>query len=130
MIAPTEEPKFEDTTLEPKEKDTPQLATRMVSTLAGYTNLQKLKIEGFLEQQFVIVLIDARSTHNFISSKIVAHLMLQKEDYSGFEVKVANGQILKCNQKCPRVKMILQEQDVVAEFFLLPLDGFDKNARH
>ncbi|RRT52444.1 hypothetical protein B296_00008296 [Ensete ventricosum] len=126
MIAPTEEPKFEDTTLEPKENDTPQLATRMVPTLAGYTNLQKLKIEGFLEQQFVIVLIDARSTHNFISSKIVAHLMLQKEDYSGFEIKVANGQILKCNQKCPRVKLILQEQDVVAEFFLLPLDGFDK----
>ncbi|RRT40778.1 hypothetical protein B296_00003340 [Ensete ventricosum] len=50
MIVPTEEPKFEDMTLEPKEKDTPQLATRTVPTLAGYTNLQKLKIEGFLEQ--------------------------------------------------------------------------------
>ncbi|RZR84874.1 hypothetical protein BHM03_00011750 [Ensete ventricosum] len=51
--------------------------------------------------------------------------MLQKEDYSKFEVKVANGQILKCNQKCPRVKLILQEQDIVADFFLLPLDDFD-----
>ncbi|RRT50223.1 hypothetical protein B296_00030918 [Ensete ventricosum] len=49
MIAPTKEPKFEDMTLEPKEKDTPQPATRMVPTLAGYTNLHKLKIEGFLE---------------------------------------------------------------------------------
>ncbi|RRT32846.1 hypothetical protein B296_00034950 [Ensete ventricosum] len=50
MIAPTKEPKLEDTTLEPKEKDTPQPTTRTVPTLAGYTNLQKLKIEGFLEQ--------------------------------------------------------------------------------
>ncbi|RZR98388.1 hypothetical protein BHM03_00027726 [Ensete ventricosum] len=50
MIAPTKEPKFEDTTLEPKQKDTPQLATHMVPTLVDYTNLQKLKIEGFLEQ--------------------------------------------------------------------------------
>ncbi|RWW63166.1 hypothetical protein BHE74_00029677, partial [Ensete ventricosum] len=50
MIALTKETKLEDTTLEPKEKDTPQPATRMVPTLAGYTNLQKLKIEGFLEQ--------------------------------------------------------------------------------
>ncbi|RWV85351.1 hypothetical protein GW17_00052863 [Ensete ventricosum] len=50
MIAPTKEPKLEGTTLEPKEMDTPQLATCTVPTLAGYTNLQKLKIEGFLEQ--------------------------------------------------------------------------------
>ncbi|RWW68935.1 hypothetical protein BHE74_00023501, partial [Ensete ventricosum] len=63
MIAPTEEPKLKDTALEPKEKDTPQPATRMVPTLAGYTNLQKLKIEGFLEQQSVIILINAGSTH-------------------------------------------------------------------
>ncbi|RZS20743.1 hypothetical protein BHM03_00053291 [Ensete ventricosum] len=123
MIAPTKEPELEDMTLEPKEKDIPQLAIHTVPTLAGYTNLQKLKIEGFLEQQFIIILIDARSTRNFMSSKVDAHLMLQKEDY--FEVKVANGQILKCNQKCSRVKLILQEQDVVADFFLLPLDGFD-----
>ncbi|RWW11691.1 hypothetical protein GW17_00024680 [Ensete ventricosum] len=125
MIVPTKESKLEDTTLEPKEKDTPQPATHTVPTLADYTNLQKLKIEGFLEQQSIIILIDTRSTHNFMSSKVTAHLMLQKEDYNGFEVKVGNSQILKCNQKCPRVKLILQEQVVVANFFLLPLDGFD-----
>ncbi|RZS22703.1 hypothetical protein BHM03_00055600 [Ensete ventricosum] len=66
MIASTKEPKLEDMTLEPEEKDTPQSAARTVHTLADYTNLQKLKIEGFLEQQSVIILIDAGSTHNFI----------------------------------------------------------------
>ncbi|RZR79696.1 hypothetical protein BHM03_00005494 [Ensete ventricosum] len=69
MIVPTKESKLEDTTLEPKEKDTPQPATHTVPTLADYTNLQKLKIEGFLEQQSIIILIDTRSTHNFMSSK-------------------------------------------------------------
>ncbi|RWW15021.1 hypothetical protein GW17_00021159 [Ensete ventricosum] len=69
MIASTEEPKLEDTTLEPKEKDTPQSATRTVPTLIGYTNLQTLKIEGFLRQQSIIILIDTGSTHNFMSSK-------------------------------------------------------------
>ncbi|RRT31615.1 hypothetical protein B296_00054648 [Ensete ventricosum] len=116
MIAPTEEPKLKDTTLKPKEKDTPQPATSTVPTLANYTNLQKLKIEGFLEQQSVIVLVDARSIHNFMNSKVATHLMLQKEHYNGFKVKVANDQILKCNQKCPRVKVSLQEQDIVADF--------------
>ncbi|RWV91833.1 hypothetical protein GW17_00045844 [Ensete ventricosum] len=121
----TKEPKHEDSILEPKEKDTPQPATRTVPTLADYTNLQKLNIKGFLEQQSIIVLVDAGSTHNFMISKIAAHLMLHKEDYNGFEVNVANSQILKCNQKCPQVKLSIQEQDVVADFFLLPLDGFD-----
>ncbi|RRT47743.1 hypothetical protein B296_00016214 [Ensete ventricosum] len=41
----------------------------MVPTLADYTNLQKLKIEGFLKQQSVFILINAGSTHNFMSSK-------------------------------------------------------------
>ncbi|RWW77225.1 hypothetical protein BHE74_00014627 [Ensete ventricosum] len=76
MIAPTEESKLEDMTLEPKEKDTPQPATRTIPTLAGYTNLQKLKIKGFLEHQSVIIPIDEGSTHNFMSSKVAAHLML------------------------------------------------------
>ncbi|RZS02680.1 hypothetical protein BHM03_00032760 [Ensete ventricosum] len=125
MIAPTEEPKLKDTTLEPKENDTPQLVTHTVPSLASYTTLQKLKIEGFLEQQSVIVLVDAGSIHNFMSSKVAAHLMLHKEDYNAFKVNVANGQILKCNQKCPWVKLSLQEQDVVVDFFLLPLDGSD-----
>ncbi|RRT32251.1 hypothetical protein B296_00047879, partial [Ensete ventricosum] len=99
MIAPTKEPKLEDTTLKPKE-ETPPLATRTVPTLASYTNLQKWKIKGFLEQQSIIILIDDGSTLNFMSSKVAAHLMLQKEDYNGFEFNVANSQILKCNQKC------------------------------
>ncbi|RRT33204.1 hypothetical protein B296_00020024 [Ensete ventricosum] len=87
MIAPTEEPKLEDMTIEPKEKDTPQLATHTVPTLVGYTNLQTLKIEGFLKQQSVIILIDTGNTHNLMSNKVAAHLMLQKEYYNGFEVK-------------------------------------------
>ncbi|RWW81060.1 hypothetical protein BHE74_00010574 [Ensete ventricosum] len=75
MIVPTEEPKREDTTLEPKEKDTQQSVIRTVPTLAGYTNLQKFKIKGFLGQQSVIILIDAWSTHNFMSTKLEAFEM-------------------------------------------------------
>ncbi|RWW37936.1 hypothetical protein BHE74_00056887, partial [Ensete ventricosum] len=41
-----------------------------------------MKIEGFLEQQPVSVLIDTRSMNNYMNSKVDACLMLQKEDYS------------------------------------------------
>ncbi|RWV83062.1 hypothetical protein GW17_00055380 [Ensete ventricosum] len=90
MIAPTKEPKLEDTTLEPKEKDTPQPATGTVPTLAGYTNLQKLKIEGFLEQQSVIILIDTESTHNFMSniSRVGVSTILMQDGQQHEEVKM------------------------------------------
>ncbi|RRT58192.1 hypothetical protein B296_00005014 [Ensete ventricosum] len=99
MITSTEELKLEDTSLEPKEKDTPQPITHMVPTLVDYTNLQKLKIEGFLEQQSVIILIDIGSIHNFMSSKVILgssatttttqHLdEVPKEESSGFSIQI------------------------------------------
>ncbi|RZS05594.1 hypothetical protein BHM03_00036130 [Ensete ventricosum] len=42
-----------------------------------------MKIEGFLKQQLVIILIDTGSTINFMNSKVAARLMLLKEDCSG-----------------------------------------------
>ncbi|RZR86670.1 hypothetical protein BHM03_00013901 [Ensete ventricosum] len=89
MTVPTKEPKLEDMAFEPKEKDTPQSATHMVLILVGYTNSQKLKIKGILEQQPIIILIDTVSTHNFMSSKDATRLIFQKEDCSGFEVKIS-----------------------------------------
>ncbi|RZS25647.1 hypothetical protein BHM03_00058872 [Ensete ventricosum] len=85
MIEPTKEPKLEDTALESKENDTkekPQPAACTVHTLADYTNSQTMKIEGFLEQQPVNVLLDTRSMNNLMNIKVVTRLMLQKEDCS------------------------------------------------
>ncbi|RZR83722.1 hypothetical protein BHM03_00010407 [Ensete ventricosum] len=42
-----------------------------------------------------------------------------------FDVKVTNGRILKCDQRCPHVKLILQEQEIIVDFFLLSLDDYE-----
>ncbi|RRT57315.1 hypothetical protein B296_00034927 [Ensete ventricosum] len=75
----------------------------MVNALAGYTNSQTMKIGGFLKQQPVTILIDTGSTNNFMNSKVVAQMMLQIKDCSWFNIKVADGRILKCDRKCSRV---------------------------
>ncbi|RRT43294.1 hypothetical protein B296_00056544 [Ensete ventricosum] len=62
-----------------------------------------MKIEGFLKQQPITILIDIRSTNNFRDMKVAAQMMLHIEDCSRFDVKVADGCILKCDQKCPWV---------------------------
>ncbi|RWW70945.1 hypothetical protein BHE74_00021346 [Ensete ventricosum] len=72
MIEPIQESKEEDP--EPEQKDTkkdPQPVISTVYALVGHTNPQTMKIEGFLEQQPVIVLIDIGSTNNFMNNKVV-----------------------------------------------------------
>ncbi|RZS14721.1 hypothetical protein BHM03_00046453 [Ensete ventricosum] len=60
-----------------------------------------------------------------LNSKVVACMMLQIKDCNKFDVKVIDGRILNCDQRCPRVKLLLQDQEVVADFFLLPIDDYE-----
>ncbi|RRT41640.1 hypothetical protein B296_00051770 [Ensete ventricosum] len=73
-----------------------QLADCMVYALAGYMNPQMTKIGGFLKQQPIIVVVDIGSTNNFMNNKVVARITLQIEGCSWFDIKVADGCILKC----------------------------------
>ncbi|RZS12507.1 hypothetical protein BHM03_00044023 [Ensete ventricosum] len=83
-----------------------------------------MKVGGLLKQQLITVLIDTTSTNNFTNSEVAAQLMLQNEDYSGLDVEVADGQILKYDERCPRVKLLRQDQEILAYFFHLPLDDY------
>ncbi|RWV78655.1 hypothetical protein BHE74_00055898 [Ensete ventricosum] len=119
---PSEEgPKTEEEAME----EEPQPADYAVHALAGYTNPQTMKVGGLLKQQSITVLIDMCSTNNFLDSKFAAHLVLQIEGCNKFNVKVADGRILNCDQRCPQVKLLLQDQEVVTDFFLLPIDDYE-----
>ncbi|RWW75381.1 hypothetical protein BHE74_00016604 [Ensete ventricosum] len=84
-----------------------------------------MKIGGFLKQQPITVLVDIGSTNNFMDSKVAARMTLQNEGCSRFDVKVADGCVLKCDQKCPWVRLVLQGQEIITDFFLLPLDDYE-----
>ncbi|RWV78660.1 hypothetical protein GW17_00060324 [Ensete ventricosum] len=96
-----------------------------VHTLAGYSNPQTVKVGGFLKQQPITVLIDTGITNNFLNSKVPTQLALQIEGCNKFNIKVADGRILNCDQRCPGVKLLLQDQEVVVDFFLLPIDDYE-----
>ncbi|RRT63961.1 hypothetical protein B296_00028309 [Ensete ventricosum] len=100
-----------------------QPANCMVHALAGYANPHTIKNGGFLRQQPITILVDTGSTSNFMDSKVTTQMMLQIDDCSRFDVKVADGRILKCDRKCSRVKLVLQGQEITADFFLLPLEN-------
>ncbi|RRT35693.1 hypothetical protein B296_00046717 [Ensete ventricosum] len=84
-----------------------------------------MKVGGLLKQQPITVLIDTTSTNNFMNGKVAAQLMLQNEVCNRLDVEVTDGQILKCDKRCPRVKLLRQDQKILANFFHLPLDDYE-----
>ncbi|RWV83937.1 hypothetical protein GW17_00054392 [Ensete ventricosum] len=114
--------------LEPEEEaieEEPQPAYYAVHALAGYSNPQTMKVGGLIKQQPITILIDTGSPNNFLNSTVAACLALQIEGCKMFDVKIADDRILNCDQRCPRVKLLLQDQEVVANFFLLPVDDYE-----
>ncbi|RWV81270.1 hypothetical protein BHE74_00016972 [Ensete ventricosum] len=108
MIEPIEDPEEED--LEPKKenmKEDPQPVDYTTHTLADHANPQAIKVEESLKQQPVTILIETRSTNNFMNNKVDTQLMFQDKDYNRFDVEVVDGQILKCDRRCPHVKLLL-----------------------
>ncbi|RWW88736.1 hypothetical protein BHE74_00002376 [Ensete ventricosum] len=87
-----------------------QLVDCMMHALAGYANLQMMKVGGPLRQQPISVFIDTGSKNNFMNNKVAARIALHIEDYSRFDVKVTDSQIFNCDRRCPRVKLLLQDQ--------------------
>jgi len=87
-----------------------------------------MKVGGLLKQQPITVLIDTGSTNNFLNSKVTIQMALPIENCNRFDVKVADGWILKYDRRCPQVKLLLimrPYQEIIAYFFLLPLDDYE-----
>ena len=52
-------------------------------------------------------------------------MALTIENCSRFDVKIADGWILKYDRRCSQVKLLLQDQEIIIYFFLLPLDDHE-----
>ncbi|CAL9773812.1 unnamed protein product [Musa acuminata subsp. burmannicoides] len=70
------------------------MATRISTTFAS--------LRAFSNNDRHLVLINTGSTNNFLNSKVATQMTLHIEGCSKFDVKVADGRILKCDQRCPQ----------------------------
>jgi predicted aspartyl protease len=96
-----------------------------VHALAGYSNPQTMRASGYIKRQPVTVLIDTGSTNNFLDEDVAKRLSLSVETCDKFEVKLADGRTLTCESKCSRVKLLMQNQELRADFYLLPLGDYE-----
>lgn len=133
MIEPIEEEVIEhsEENLEHKEdtKEEPQPTDVTVHALAGYSNPQTMKVGGILKQQPITVLIDMSSATNFLNSKLAVRIALPIENRCRFDVKVTDGRILNYDRRRPQEKLLLQDQEIIADLFLLPLNNHEAMLR-
>lgn len=84
-----------------------------------------MRVEATIRQQTVIVLINSRSTHNFINEKVASWLRLPVTPIKPFFVKITYGSPMRCQGRFGGVLMHIQGISFLLTLFSLPLTGLD-----
>lgn len=84
-----------------------------------------MRVSTRIRQYEVVVLINSRSTHNFISEKMTNLLQMSVVLTKPFNVRVANGCSLKCQGQFEHVQILLQGILFSITLYFLPLIELD-----
>ncbi|CAH9146476.1 unnamed protein product [Cuscuta epithymum] len=93
--------------------------------LTGWTAYRTLRLKAEVGGREIVVLIDSGSTHNFIRDKLAESMRLPFSPMPTLNVKIANGEPLRCNRRVERVPLRIQEAQFEVTFYTLPLVGID-----
>lgn len=97
-----------------------------INSVVGLTSPQTIKVEGLIENQEVVVLIDCGATHNFISAELVQKLGLPRMETSGYGVIMGTGFVVQGAGICKGVTLSLQNLEITENF--LPQELGSSNA--
>jgi len=93
------------------------------NALAGITTPQTIKIEGQIKKKKVLVLIDSRSTHNFIHCKVAKELNCFLYLALECQVMIANGGTINFYGKCHNIKLSMGEYILTSPMLSIPMGG-------
>jgi hypothetical protein len=99
--------------------------TILCNALAGINTPQTLKIEGYIKNKKVIVLIDYGSTHNFIHYKLAKGLNCFVYPAPEFQVMIADGGTINFSGKCNKINLTMGEYVMNNPMIVIPMGGVD-----
>ena len=97
--------------------------------LTGWSTARTMRVSAKVGPHELIVLIDSGLTHNFINERIDELLQLPVVPTEPFNVKVANGDPLKCQGRFENVSVVLQGIPFTLTLYSLPLIGIGYGVR-
>ena len=84
-----------------------------------------MRLIAWIEKHEVTLLVDSGSSHNFVNANIIKKIGLRGVAVEPFEVKVANGEKLKCDEVVRDVKINVQGVKIVTDLHVLIIVGLD-----
>ena len=73
--------------------------------MSGTKTLSTMQLMAWIGKHEVTLLVDSGSSHNFVNASIIKQIGLRGVTMEPFEVKVANGKKLKCEEVVQDVKI-------------------------
>jgi carbamoylphosphate synthase small subunit len=95
------------------------------NALARINTPQTLKIEGYIKNKKVIVLIDSGNTHNFIHYKLAKALNCFVYPAPEFQVMIADGGTINCSGKCNKINLTMGKYIMNSAMIAIPMGGVD-----
>ena len=120
------EPKEEEgSVVEIKEDDEPTCPEISLHALSGIAIPHTMRVTGLIDGTRLHILIDSRSTHNFVNSRVAKKPRCRPVTASAFEVLVANGERLWCDEIFLAVPLEIQGYRFETSMYPLQLQGSD-----
>ncbi|CAA0811573.1 Unknown protein, partial [Striga hermonthica] len=113
-----DEPKYDTDT----HVDDPEIS---VHAMAGTQGPKTMRLSAWVRDRRVVVLVDNGSSHNFINSTFSNKLNLPVTRVEPFDVRVANGDRLRCSEILKDVPIKVQGVILKADLYALTLVGPD-----
>jgi len=93
--------------------------------LLGSPSLGTIRVLGRINHQDLVILIITGCTYNFLDTSIWMLLKLPMPIEDSFEVKIANGTMVKTKGACHAMNLKIQGQKFIMDLNVLSLGGFD-----
>ena len=88
-------------------------------------NVQTMKVIGTVNGQTVKILLDFRSTHNFVDSRLLKRFACPTQHTKPFEVMIADGGRVNSSGCCMGAALSVGGYTCSVDLYSLPLGGCD-----
>jgi hypothetical protein len=96
-----------------------------VQAMNGIEGFKTIRLRGHMNGKEVFMLVDSRSSHNFVDDRLAAHISPWQPLPQSVRVKVANGGVISCTHELSQQLWAVQGYTLCTTMKIILLSGYD-----
>ena len=89
--------------------------------MRGIPQYLTLRVQGSIQDQRVLVLIDSGATHNFIDAQLVQRRAIPIDGFEGFLVFVPRARTMQCMHYVPSLSVTMGTYTLIDHFYVVDI---------